>query len=140
MRFDLERALIAGTLDVANLEEAWNTRFSSDFGVAVDRASNGLLQDVHWSIGLFGYFPTYTLGNLYAGCLHQAMRADLPDLDHDLAQGDLSAAAGWLREKLQRHGALRTPRDTIRAACGGEPGPEPLLTYLEEKFRDLSAL
>ncbi|OZA07283.1 MAG: carboxypeptidase M32, partial [Rhodobacterales bacterium 17-64-5] len=64
LRFDLERALIRGTLEVADLEEAWNTRFRADFGVAVDRPSNGMLQDVHWSCGLFGYFPTYTLGNV----------------------------------------------------------------------------
>lgn len=140
MRFDLERALIGGALDVDDLEEAWNARFAADFGVAVDRPSNGLLQDVHWSIGLFGYFPTYTLGNLYAGCLHQAMRADLPGLDADLARGDLAAATGWLREKVQRHGGLYPPRDLIRAACGQEPGPEPLLGYLERKFGDLHAV
>ncbi len=67
LRFDLERALIAGDLAVADLEEAWNDRFAADFGYAVDKPSNGVLQDVHWSVGLFGYFPTYTLGNVYAG-------------------------------------------------------------------------
>jgi len=134
LRFDLERALIRGTLEVADLEEAWNTRFRSDFGVAVDRPSNGMLQDVHWSCGLFGYFPTYTLGNVYAGCLMQALRADLPDLDSDLARGDPSAATDWLREKLQRHGALYEPRDLVRRACGFEPTEGPLLDYLEAKF------
>ena len=72
MRFDLERALIRGELEVDDLEAAWNARFLSDFGVAVDRPAHGVLQDVHWSVGLFGYFPTYTLGNVYAGCLHGA--------------------------------------------------------------------
>jgi carboxypeptidase Taq len=79
LRFDLERALIAGDLEVADLEAAWNDRFAADFGVAVDRPSNGMLQDVHWSAGLFGYFPTYSLGNVYAGVLHEALRADVPD-------------------------------------------------------------
>ena len=87
MRFDLERALIRGELDVADLEGAWNDRFRSDFGVAVDKPSNGMLQDVHWSCGLFGYFPTYTLGNVYAGCLVKALRADVPGLDSDDGQG-----------------------------------------------------
>ncbi|HMS94928.1 MAG TPA: carboxypeptidase M32 [Tabrizicola sp.] len=134
LRFDLERALIRGGLEVADLEEAWNTRFRADFGVAVDKPSNGMLQDVHWSCGLFGYFPTYTLGNVYAGCLSKAMRADLPGLDADLERGDLTAATGWLREKLQRHGGLYEPRETVRLACGFEPSEGPLLDYLEAKF------
>ena len=77
LRFDLERALIRGDLQVADLEAAWNDRFEADFGLAVDRPSQGLLQDVHWSAGLFGYFPTYALGNVYAGCLHAALRTDI---------------------------------------------------------------
>ncbi len=134
LRFDLERALIRGELAVADLEAAWNDRFAADFGVAVDRPSNGMLQDVHWSAGLFGYFPTYALGNLYAGCLHQAMRADLPGLDANLAAGDPGEAIAWLREKVHRHGALNPPAETIRLACGFAPEAGPLLDYLEAKF------
>ncbi len=140
MRFDLERDLLQGKLDVTDLEEAWNTRFQADFGVAVDRPANGVLQDVHWSAGLFGYFPTYSLGNVYAGCLNRAMRADLPNLDTRVAQGDLRAATGWLHDRLQRFGALRDPRDTIQAACGFAPTEAPLLDYLETKFRALYRL
>jgi carboxypeptidase Taq len=134
MRFDLERALIGGTLEAPDLEEAWNTRFHADFGVKVDVPANGVLQDVHWSVGLFGYFPTYTLGNVYAGCLNDAMRKALPDLDADLAQGSLSSATGWLRQNLQQHGGLRSPKDTISNACGAPPSEGPLLDYLEAKF------
>lgn len=140
MRFDLERALIRGDLAVADLEAAWNDRFLADFGVAVDRPSHGLLQDVHWSCGLFGYFPTYTLGNVYAGCLHQALRAAVPDLDARLAAGDTSAATGWLREKVQRHGGLYEPRAVITQACGFEPTEAPLLDYLDAKFGALYSL
>jgi carboxypeptidase Taq len=140
MRFDLERALIRGDLVAADLEAAWNDRFLADFGVAVDRPAHGMLQDVHWSAGLFGYFPTYTLGNVYAGCLHRAMRADLPDLDADLAEGNTRAATGWLRDKVQRHGGLYAPREVIARACGYEPNEEPLLDYLEGKFRELYRL
>lgn len=140
MRFDLERALIRGDLGVDGLEAAWNDRFRADFGVVVDQPAHGLLQDVHWSCGLFGYFPTYTLGNVYAGCLHQALRAAVPDLDAQLATGDTSAATGWLRENLQRHGGLRTPRDTIAHACGFDPHEGPLLDYLEAKFAGLYGL
>ena len=134
LRFDLERQLISGALDAADLEEAWNTRFMADFGFAVDKPSNGCLQDVHWSEGLFGYFPTYSLGNVYAGCLHQALRADLPQLDADLAQGNTTAATQWLREKVQCHGGLFTPRTLLENACGQAPIEAPLLDYLEEKF------
>ena len=85
LRFDLERALILGGMEVGDLEATWNDRFLSDFGVAVDVPSNGFMQDVHWSVGLMGYFPTYSLGNLFAGCLMAAARRDIPDLDTDLA-------------------------------------------------------
>ncbi|MFP4274555.1 MAG: carboxypeptidase M32 [Paracoccaceae bacterium] len=139
MRFDLERALIAGDLAVRDLEAAWNDRFARDFGYAVPRASLGVLQDVHWSVGLFGYFPTYSLGNLYAGCLHAALRRDLPDLDSHLARGDLAPATGWLRDRLQCHGALMEPAALIAQACGTPPSEAPLLDYLEEKFGALAA-
>ena len=134
MRFDLERALIAGDLAVGDLEAAWNDRFAADFGVKVERPSQGMLQDVHWSVGLFGYFPTYSLGNVYAGCLHRALRDDIPDLDAHLAQGNAAPATDWLRERVQRHGGLRSPRETIAHACGFEPHEGPLLDYIEAKF------
>ncbi|MFQ3255489.1 MAG: carboxypeptidase Taq [Loktanella salsilacus] len=134
LRFDLEQALVSGDLLVRDLEAAWNDRFASDFGFAVDKPSHGVLQDVHWSEGLFGYFPTYSLGNVYAGCLHTALRADVPDLDDDLARGDTSRATGWLSDKVQRHGGLCAPRDVIARAAGGAPSEGPLLDYLEAKF------
>ena len=140
MRFDLERALLCGDLPVADLPHAWNSRFLADFGVAVDKPSNGCLQDVHWAVGLFGYFPTYTLGNVYAGCLYQALRAAVPDLDADLARGATSAATGWLRDNLQRHGGLYEPRDTVTRACGFEPTEAPLLDYLDQKFGAIYAV
>lgn len=140
LRFDLERALIAGDLQVADLEAAWNDRFESDFGYAVDTASNGVLQDVHWSVGLFGYFPTYSLGNVYAGCLNATMRKDLPNLDAALAQGETAPATNWLHENLQQHGSRYTPTETITKATGSPPSAAPLLSYLKTKFSDLYGL
>ncbi len=137
LRFDLERALMLGDLNVEDLEAAWNDRFEADFGYAVDKPSNGCLQDVHWSVGLFGYFPTYALGNVYAGCLNEALRRDLPELDTQLAQGDTSTATGWLRDKLQTFGGLREPKDTITYAAGRTPDHQPLMTYLEAKFSEI---
>ncbi|SDC09941.1 carboxypeptidase M32 [Ruegeria marina] len=140
LRFELERALVSGDLAVCDLEAAWNDRFEADFGYPVDKPSNGCLQDVHWSEGLFGYFPTYSLGNVYAGCLYRALRQAVPDLDAALAEGDTSGATSWLAENVQQHGGLYEPRDVITRASGMEPGPEPLLDYLEAKFGALYGL
>ena len=140
MRFDLEHAMIAGDLKPADLETAWNDRFKADFGYDVPKASLGCLQDVHWSVGLFGYFPTYSLGNVYAGCLNKAMRADIPDLDAHLAQGDTAPATAWLKDKVQRHGGLYRPAEVITKACGAAPTAGPLLDYIEAKFTGLYGL
>jgi carboxypeptidase Taq len=140
LRFDLEQALMRGDLQVGDLETAWNDRFFADFGFDVDRPSNGMLQDVHWVVGLFGYFPTYTLGNVYAGCLHAALRQAVPDLDDDLARGDAGRAVQWLHAHVQRHGGLWEPRDTIARAVGMAPHEGPLLDYLEAKFGELYSL
>ena len=140
LRFDLERDLIAGRLEVSDLEEAWNARFFKDFGVEVDKPSNGVLQDVHWSEALFGYFPTYTLGNVYAGCLHVALRRDVPDLDASLAKGDTAPATSWLSENIHRHGGLMKQRALIEAATGEAPSEAPLLDYLDAKFGEIYGL
>ena len=140
LRFDLERALMAGDLVAGDLESAWNDRFAADFGFAVDKPSNGCLQDVHWSVGLFGYFPTYALGNVYAGCLYGALRRAVPGLEDQLAVGDTSGATGWLRDNLQRHGGLYAPREVIELASGMAPSEAPLLEYLEAKFGALYGL
>jgi len=137
LRFDLERALMSGDLQVADLEAAWNERFEADFGYAVDKPSNGVLQDVHWSVGLFGYFPTYTLGNVYAGCLNEALRAAVPALDAELAEGNTDSATGWLRAHVQTHGGLYAPREVIERATGAALTEAPLLAYLREKFSDI---
>ena len=140
LRFDLERRLLAGDLSPDALEESWNAHFLQDFGVAVDQPAHGMLQDVHWSIGIFGYFPTYSLGNVYAGCLWKALQAAVPEVHIHLAQGDARPATAWLRTQLQCHGGLRPPVETITHACGFAPTEGPLLDYLETKFRALYRL
>jgi carboxypeptidase Taq len=140
MRFDLERALIAGELAVADLEAAWNARFAADFGRAVPDPRRGVLQDVHWAVGLFGYFPTYTLGNVYAGELHAALRRDSPALDAELAAGDLAPTLAWLRARIHRRGRLRPPRALVSDACGKEPDAGALLAYFEAKYGELYGL
>lgn len=137
MRFDLERALIAGDLEVADLETAWNDRFTADFGLTPPDARRGVLQDVHWAHGLFGYFPTYSLGNIYAGELVAKLRGDIPDLDDHVANGDMSKFIGWMNEKIHHQARRHMPADLIENAVGHKPTSAPLITYLEQKFTDL---
>lgn len=140
LRFDLEREMIAGSLAARDLEEAWNSKFEADFGVAVDKPSNGCLQDVHWSAGLFGYFPTYSLGNVYAACLWEALQKDMPEAEDHLAKGEAHGVAAWLGENLQRHGGLYEPREVITRAAGAAPSEAPLLAYLTAKFGEIYKL
>lgn len=140
LRFGLERDLISGALDVDDLEEAWNTRFERDFGDTVPDASLGVLQDVHWSLGLFGYFPTYSLGNIYSACLDRAMRADLPDRDAMVSTGEMQPILDWLRARIHVKGRLLPVTDLVTQATGARPSVEPLITYLEEKFGALYEL
>ena len=134
MRFDLERDLVEGRLEVADLEEAWNARFASDFGMQVPDVLNGVLQDVHWSAGLFGYFPTYSLGNLYAASLTEALRADFPDLDDLISRADLGEVIGWLNTHVHHHGRLYPAIDLMETATGQPLSAEPLIGYLRAKF------
>ena len=138
LRFELERALIGGDLQVGDLEAAWNDRFAADFGVAVPDAASGVLQDVHWSAGLFGYFPTYSLGNIYAAELFAAMQREVGDVDASIAAGDLAPLVGWLRRHVHTQGNLYAPTRIIEAAVGHAPTEAPLLAYLEEKFSALA--
>jgi len=137
MRFDLERALMNGDLAATDLEAAWNERFEADFGAKVSDATQGVLQDVHWSVGLFGYFPTYSLGNIYAGCLFEKMQATLPDLNTQLSQGELVGPVDWLTDNIHRHARMLTPTELITQATGQAPDERPLLGYLNAKLGEL---
>ncbi len=140
LRYELERDLVSGSLEVNDLEDAWNQKFKINFGYEVPQPKLGVLQDVHWSYGLIGYFPTYTLGNVYAGCLYEALQNKYPKLNHYLTKGDPSLATRWLKKHVQQYGGLKEPKETIQDATGKEISPEPLLRYLEEKFTELYEL
>lgn len=140
LRFELERELIAGELDVSDLEAEWNRRFKRDFGIAVPDAKRGVLQDVHWAAGLFGYFPTYALGNIYAAQLNNAMRAELGDVDTAAANGETAKVLCWLRTNVHEKGSLLPPEKVVEEAVGAPVSADPLLDYLEAKFRALFEL
>ncbi|HEX5045377.1 MAG TPA: carboxypeptidase M32 [Candidatus Polarisedimenticolaceae bacterium] len=135
LRFDLERALLRGDLEADGVPEAWNARMRSDLGLTVPDDARGCLQDVHWSNGLIGYFPTYTLGNLYAAQLWEAASAAIPDLPGDLAQGRFGNLLAWLREHVHRHGRRWPAPELCRRVTGQALGHGPLVRYLEEKLR-----
>jgi carboxypeptidase Taq len=137
LRFELEQQLIDGTLAVADLPEAWNTRFAEFFGMEVDNDANGVLQDVHWSAGLIGYFPTYALGNLIAGQLWERVHADIPDLDDRLAAGELSPLREWLVEHIHRHGSKFTTSELLEREAGGPMSVGPFVRYLKTKLSDV---
>jgi carboxypeptidase Taq len=140
LRFELERDLISGSLEVADLEIEWNRRFKRDFGISVPDAAHGVLQDVHWSAGMFGYFPTYSLGNIYAAQLNDTLRKAAPDLDEEIAAGKTETALHWLRENIHQKGSLVEPNMLIEQVVGQKISAEPLLNYLEDKYSELFAL
>jgi carboxypeptidase Taq len=137
LRFELEQELIEGRLDVADLPEAWNTRFKAYLGLDVPDDARGVLQDVHWSMGAIGYFPTYALGNLIAGQLWQRAHVDVPDLDERLAQGDLGTLREWLREHVHRHGAKFSMPELLERVVGGPIAVGPFVSYLKSKLSDV---
>lgn len=123
MRFDLERAVVHGDLAVADLPDAWNERFTHDFGFRPRTDAEGVLQDIHWSAGLIGYFPTYTLGNIFAAQLMAAASRDLPDLDRDLAAGRFDGLLAWLRRHVHAYGRQFESAALVEQASG-EPVSE----------------
>ena len=140
LRFELEQELIDGTLAVADVAEAWRARFAEYFGIEVADDADGVLQDVHWSAGMIGYFPTYALGNLIAGQLWERAHADLDDLDEQLAGGEMDALREWLRLHVHRHGA-KFPTTELLTREGGDPiTVAPFVDYLKAKLGDVYGL
>ena len=133
IRFELELEIFDGELELADLPEAWNARYRDYLGLEVPDDARGVLQDVHWSGGAFGYFPTYSLGNVIAGQLWLAAARDLGDLDARIAAGDLAPLGGWLRDRVHRHGRRLTPAQILDRAGCGELSVQPLLDHLQAR-------
>ena len=134
LRFGLERRILAGELAVRDVPAAWNEAFETSFGLTVPDDAHGCLQDIHWSEGLIGYFPTYTLGNLHAAQLYRRALADVPGLPAALAAGRYDGLLGWLREKIHVQGRRLAPGDLVAAATGEPTRVDYYLTGLREKF------
>jgi carboxypeptidase Taq len=137
LRFDLEQAMLSGEVGAADLPAAWNQRMRDYLGITPPDDTQGCLQDIHWSSGSLGYFPTYTLGNLYAAQLFEAALDEVGDLDEMFARGEFAPLLAWLRDKIHRHGKRYSPRELVTRATGAEPTAQPLLRHLRSKAREL---
>lgn len=138
LRFELERDLFGGSLTIDDLPEAWNAKVKAYLGLDVSDASQGVLQDVHWSQGSFGYFPTYALGNVVAAMLWQRMQAEMPGMEEEFARGEFGSYRQWLQEHIHTFGSMYSPND-LRQKVFGAPGldAQPLIDYLTAKVGEL---
>jgi carboxypeptidase Taq len=140
LRFELERALVDGSLDVASLPQAWAEKMRTYLGIRPPDDRQGVLQDVHWASGAIGYFPTYTLGNIYAAQLVRAIEPSAGSLDSLLRTGDFAALLAWLRRHIHRLGQTYRSTELIQRATGGPPTARPLLEHLQQKVSYLESM
>ena len=134
IRFEIERDLINGVLDVGRLPEIWRQKYKEYLGLYVLDDDTGVLQDVHWSGGAFGYFPVYSFGSAYAAQLEAAMRRDIPALDESIRKGEFTVPLGWLREHVHQLGCLYTPAELVKHATGKPFDSSDFIKYLNDKF------
>lgn len=137
LRFELEQSLISGVLEARDAPAAWNERMQAYLGVDVPNDAQGVLQDIHWSSGQMGYFPTYSFGNIIACQIWEVVRQDIPDLDEQFERGEFSQLREWLRDHLHQHGRKFTPQETLQKVVGGPIAVEPYLAYLKSKAADV---
>ena len=140
LRFELEAGLIDGSIRVENLPDLWNEAMERYVGVVPDSDAVGVLQDVHWSMGAFGYFPSYMLGNLYAAQMFDTLRKSRPNLDAEIASGDFSGLLGWLRENVHQHGAIYEPTELMTRVTGKPLDSSYFVHYIQEKFSEVYQL
>ncbi len=137
VRFEIERELVSGDLDVREVPAVWNEKYDRYLGVRPENDAEGCLQDIHWSHGNFGYFPTYSLGSVLAAQLYAAAERDLGDLDEDIRNGSFDDLGEWLRENVHRHGARYTTDELVEEATGESYTADYFLEYVTEKYSDL---
>lgn len=140
LRLELEIALMERELEVADLPEAWNARMEDYLGLTPPNDTKGVLQDVHWSSGLLGYFSTYSLGNLVSVQLWDAIHDEIPNLTDQIREGDFSSLLAWLRENIHRHGKKFKPQELVKRAAGSEIDPAPYIRYLQGKYGEIYQL
>jgi len=134
LRVELEIALVEGAIAVKDLPDAWNSTMQEYLGITPPNDAEGVLQDIHWSAGLLGYFATYTLGNLIAAQLWETFQAIDPARDDQIRRGDFSALRSWLGSEIHQYGRMYPPQELVTRVTGSSIDPEPYLRYLEGKY------
>ena len=137
IRFELEKAVLERELETDDLPAAWNAKYQEFLGITPDSDADGVLQDIHWSAGLIGYFPTYSLGNLFASQLFESAEAELGSLAPMFAQGKFAGLRGWLKQNIYRNGARYRSTDLAEKACGQTLSHEPLMRHLRGKLEEI---
>lgn len=140
LRFELECALLTGELEVGDLPDAWDAKMQEYLGIIPSTDGDGCLQDVHWSCGLIGYFPTYSIGNLLSGQLWHTINSALPDLDTQIAKGEFVPLLSWLRENVHQYGSKYLPKELVVKATGEPLTSRYYVEYLNKKYSDIYAL
>ena len=140
LRFEIERGLFTDEFTAGDLSAVWNEKMKAFLGIEPPDDRDGVLQDIHWSHGSFGYFPTYTLGNLYAAQFYRAAERDLPGLSDQIARGELLPLRDWLREHIHRPGMTYRAGDLVRHVTGEPLTADCFLAYVDEKYRSLYRL
>jgi len=137
LRMELEIALMEGSLAVKDAPDAWNQKFEEYLGIVPSNDAEGILQDVHWSFGGFGYFPTYALGNLVSSQLWEKMSEEIKDIDGKIENAEFEVILAWLRENVHVHGAKYEPQELVEKITGSKITPEPFIKYLNHKFGEI---
>ncbi|MDQ4106632.1 MAG: carboxypeptidase M32, partial [Actinomycetota bacterium] len=137
LRFELEVAIMEEKLSVADLPEAWNAKMEEYLGLTPENDAQGVLQDVHWSAGLFGYFPTYSIGNVLSVQLFDTATEQRPEIKEEISWGEFDTLRGWLRENVHRYGSKYEPEDLVQRATGRPLDTQPYLEHLRTKFGEL---
>jgi len=140
LRYEIEKALIGGEIEAKDLPEIWNQKMQDYLGIIPNTNTEGVLQDVHWSFGGIGYFPSYSLGNLYAAQILQTIQKDLPDFYNYIENGQFDLIQVWLKEKIHQFGKLYTPNELIIKVTGEELNADYLVEYLEKKYSEVYEL
>lgn len=137
LRFNIERKIVTGEVEIDDLPALWNSQMEDLLGIKPDSDSNGILQDVHWSMGYIGYFPTYALGNLYGAQFVHQMRDEIGDIDASLEAGDMKPILNWQRKKIHRHGKIYPAQELCRRITGETLDSDYFINYLESKYADI---
>lgn len=140
LRYEMEKAIFRDGVNAEALPAMWNDKMEELLGIRPANAAEGILQDVHWSDGSFGYFPTYLLGTIFDGMFLEAMEKELGSVDVLLSAGRIGEITGWLHEKIHKHGGMRTAAETIRGVCGREVSAEPIVRYFKKKYTEIYGL